>query len=127
MGEVYRAYDTRLTRNVAIKIITPTGVDESRLWREARLAARVNHPGVCQVYEVGEYNGGVFIAIRAAIEGNRDDCERFMGDRIRSADTFDPEGLVVSGARLLSRVKHRMSRLISSIVPLHAVSIAFVC
>ncbi len=54
---------------------------------------------------VGLRNG--ILAIRAAIEGNRDDCERFMADRIRNVDTFDPEGLVVSGARLLSRVNAR--------------------
>ena len=53
MGEVYRAHDTRLDRDVAIKALHIAGGDDarSRLWREARAAASVNHPAVCQIYE----------------------------------------------------------------------------
>jgi len=51
MGEVYRAVDTRLDRTVAIKISTE-GLPE-RFQREARAIAALNHPNICQIYDVG--------------------------------------------------------------------------
>jgi serine/threonine protein kinase len=51
MGEVYRARDTRLDRIVAIKQLTPD--HRERLEREARAIAALNHPHICQVYDVG--------------------------------------------------------------------------
>ncbi|MCA1586205.1 MAG: serine/threonine-protein kinase [Acidobacteria bacterium] len=66
MGVVYAAADERLHRQVAIKMVRGTGRDpqsRERLWREARAAASVSHPNVCQLYEVGEANGELFIAM----------------------------------------------------------------
>jgi eukaryotic-like serine/threonine-protein kinase len=66
MGVVYEAYDERLQRPVAIKMLRQAGLDEQaskRLWREARVAASVNHPNVCQIYEIGEESGELFIAM----------------------------------------------------------------
>ncbi len=66
MGVVYAATDERLQRPVALKMVRDTGRDHAsreRLWREARAAASVSHPNVCQLYEVGEENGDVFIAM----------------------------------------------------------------
>ena len=66
MGLVYAAADERLHRKVAIKIVRENGRDPNareRLWREARAAASVSHPNVCQLYEVGEANGELFIAM----------------------------------------------------------------
>ena len=66
MGVVYEAYDERLQRPVAIKMLRQAGLDEQgskRLWREARAAAAVNHPNVCQIYEIGEESGELFIAM----------------------------------------------------------------
>ncbi len=55
-GEVYRAHDSRLARDVAIKVLHPSAEGgRSRLWREARAAASVNHPCICQIHEVGEH------------------------------------------------------------------------
>ncbi len=51
MGEVYKARDTRLDRIVAIKQLIPRHVD--RFEREARAIAALNHPHICQVYDVG--------------------------------------------------------------------------
>ena len=64
MGVVYQARDERLERTVAVKTM-PAG-DESarkRMWREARAAASVNHPNICQIYEIGEDTTGLFIAM----------------------------------------------------------------
>ena len=57
MGEVYLAEDTRLCRKVAIKMVSAAlAADASsrrRLLREARLAAALNHPHICTVFDVG--------------------------------------------------------------------------
>jgi TolB-like protein/Tfp pilus assembly protein PilF len=57
MGEVYRARDTRLGRDVAIKVLPPAfAADPDRLRRfeqEARAIAALNHPHICQLYDVG--------------------------------------------------------------------------
>ena len=66
MGVVYAAADERLHRQVALKMVRETSRDpqsRERLWREARAAASVSHPNVCQLYEVGEANGELFIAM----------------------------------------------------------------
>ena len=66
MGVVYEAHDERLQRQVAIKMLRHAALDElaaKRLWREARAAAAVNHPNVCQIYEIGEEAGELFIAM----------------------------------------------------------------
>src|SRR5437588_346933 len=61
MGEVYRAHDTRLDRDVAIKVL-PAHLSSSaklreRFDREARAISRLNHPHVCTLYDVGHQDG----------------------------------------------------------------------
>src|SRR5215471_19305896 len=51
MGEVYRAHDTRLGRDVAIKVSAEQFSE--RFEREARAVAALNHPNICQLYDVG--------------------------------------------------------------------------
>src|SRR5688500_20382947 len=67
MGEVYLAQDTLLDRKVAIKILpAESHADEpakKRLVIEARAAAKLDHPNICSVYEVGEADGRQFIAM----------------------------------------------------------------
>jgi TolB-like protein len=66
MGVVYAARDERLGRLVALKTIRPSSTDpdaKARLWREARAAASVNHPHVCGVYEIGEVEGEIYVAM----------------------------------------------------------------
>jgi serine/threonine protein kinase len=58
MGEVYGAWDTRLDRRIAVKILPPqlTGSPHSleRFQREAKAVAALNHPNICSIYDVGE-------------------------------------------------------------------------
>ncbi len=64
MGVVFAAEDSSLGRRVAVKTITePDESARKRFRREARAAAGVNHPNVCQVYEIGEDGGQLFIAM----------------------------------------------------------------
>jgi serine/threonine protein kinase/tetratricopeptide (TPR) repeat protein len=66
MGVVYAAHDDRLDRPVAIKRIRPGhtgGQERQRFWREARAAASVSHPNVCQLYEIDEDQDGLFLAM----------------------------------------------------------------
>jgi ABC-type oligopeptide transport system substrate-binding subunit len=77
-GVVFRAYDTLLERDVAVKVLSEAGLDsESRagLLREARTAARLNHPNVVSVYDVGEVDGAPFIVMEL-VEGESLQAER---------------------------------------------------
>ncbi|MCG8420069.1 MAG: serine/threonine-protein kinase [Proteobacteria bacterium] len=89
MGEIYAAYDEKLDRKVAIKLVR-SDVDERdnnasvRLWREAQTLARLSHPNVVQVYEVGMFRARVFLAmefirgttLRAWVKAQREVPER---------------------------------------------------
>src|SRR5438034_9076872 len=76
MGEVYLAQDTKLDRKVAIKFLPERLVaDEQarkRLVREARAAAKLDHPNICSIYEVGEDDGRSFIVMQY-VEGEERD------------------------------------------------------
>jgi len=64
MGEVYRARDTRLGRDVAVKVLPPSTTDEGRLQRfeqEARATAALNHPNILAVFDIGQAKGGPYI------------------------------------------------------------------
>jgi predicted ATPase/predicted Ser/Thr protein kinase len=67
MGEVYRARDVRLDRDVALKLLaqhlTQNPVAVERFMREARAASALNHPNIVTVYEIGEADAGRFIAM----------------------------------------------------------------
>src|SRR5262245_7371662 len=66
MGVVYEAYDDRLGRSVAIKMIHEASQDpraRERLWREARSAAQMNHPHICQIHDVGEQAGTPYVVM----------------------------------------------------------------
>jgi serine/threonine protein kinase len=73
MGSVYLAHDTQLDRKVALKIPKFDSKSESkhidRFLREARSAATLNHPNICQVFDVGEIDGTHFMTM-AYIAGN---------------------------------------------------------
>jgi eukaryotic-like serine/threonine-protein kinase len=73
MGEVYRARDTRLHRQVAIKILpSGSGVDphfRERFDREARAVAALSHPNIVAIYDVGTHDGAPYAAIES-LEGD---------------------------------------------------------
>ncbi|NLI46540.1 MAG: serine/threonine protein kinase, partial [Acidobacteria bacterium] len=69
MGRVYLAWDTRLNRRVAVKFLSSDDPEcVQRFFREARAQARIDHPHVGKVYEVGEVHGRPYIAMQY-IEG----------------------------------------------------------
>ena len=72
MGEVYRAWDARLRREVALKILVPGAAsDAGRLRRfehEARAAGALNHPNITAVYDIGTHQGVPFI-VSERLEG----------------------------------------------------------
>jgi len=68
MGEVWRAYDTVIDRTVAIKMLLPHFAQdktfEQRFRREARAAASLDDPHVVPIYDVGEIDGRLYVAMR---------------------------------------------------------------
>src|SRR5688572_19052295 len=72
MGEVYRARDPRLTRDVAIKLVLkPSVTNPTRLHRfgqEARAAGQLNHPGILSVYDIGAHDDVPYI-VSELLEG----------------------------------------------------------
>jgi len=73
MGEVYRAHDARLGRDVAVKVVHRTSIsDPDRLRRfeqEARAAASLNHPNILAIYDVGTTADGVPYVVSELLEG----------------------------------------------------------
>ena len=67
MAVVYLAEDRTLQRAVAVKVLRPSAGDDSilrkRFLREARVAARLSHPNIVRVYDVGETGDGLFIVM----------------------------------------------------------------
>lgn len=83
MGVVYKAEDTKLHRQVALKFLSSAALENEdereRFIREARAAARLDHPSICTVYEVGEHDGQPFLSMQF-----------LEGDTIRDAVIQEP-------------------------------------
>ena len=106
MGEVFRARDPRLQRDVAIKILPAAAADDdagrARLVREARAAAALNHPHVCTVHEVGEADGRVYIAMEL-VDGES------LADRLTRAP-MTVRDVLRCGVQLADGLAHAHSR-----------------
>src|SRR5215471_9850179 len=68
-GVVYEAWDGRLERTVAVKAIESRGASGERVLREAQAAARLNHPGIVTLYEIGEEDGHALL-VSELVEGS---------------------------------------------------------
>src|ERR1051326_3886557 len=100
MGEVYKARDTRLDREVAVKVLPAsfsTDAARERFQREARAASALNHPNICAVYDVGEAAGHPFLVmelldgqtLRECIGGEPLDIPAALTLSIQVADALD--------------------------------------
>ena len=90
MGVVYEAFDERLERKVALKLLKPGVMDptmRTRFWREARTAAAISHPNVCQVFDVGDAEGVTFLAMEL-LEG-QSLAQRLVAGPLPVADTVN--------------------------------------
>jgi hypothetical protein len=101
-GTVYRAWDGRLERDVAVKVIEGEGEAGRRVVREAQAAARLNHPGIVTLYELGEEDGRAFL-VSELVEGET------LRDLSRGGRLSDRE-IGEIGADLCEALDHAHSR-----------------
>jgi Tol biopolymer transport system component len=106
MGVVYRATDETLRRDVALKVLTPSasapGTGREALLREARASSALNHPNICTVYEVGEFEEQAYIAMEF-VEGEA------LNRRI-PPDGLPTETVLEYGIQISSALEHAHSR-----------------
>ena len=101
MGEVYRARDTRLDRDVAIKVLPALSTGEpeaeARFEREARATAALSHPNICTLFDVGHVDGRRFLVmellegetLRARLARGPFDLDTLLDHAIAVADALD--------------------------------------
>ncbi|MBI2922035.1 MAG: protein kinase [Planctomycetes bacterium] len=103
MGEVWKAWDTALSRWVALKLLKTHGESEAALFRrEALLAGRLSHPNIAAIYEVGEDSGRPYIAmqwidgrtLKAFSPGDRRGLVRLVRDAARALGYAHLHGVV---------------------------------
>ena len=110
MGDVYRATDPRLRRDVALKMLAGAGRDDGhrveRFLQEARLTASLDHPNIVKVFDVGVFRTVVPIWSRNCSTARR--CARGSGRR-RCPPAATPSALRRAGARPRGRARARVS------------------
>ncbi len=99
MGQVFRAEDTRLGRQVALKFLSESLLKDpaalERFRREAKAASSLSHPGICTIYDIGENNGQPFLVMEL-IEGQT--LRERAGGRPLSLDLLIDFGTQISDA-----------------------------
>lgn len=99
LGEVYRARDTKFGRTVALKVIKADaleGVPRDAFLDDARTAATLSHPNIATLFDVGEYEGGCYLAyefaqgvtLRQEIAGHRVNPRRVVELAVQIADAL---------------------------------------
>ncbi|MEA2425913.1 MAG: eukaryotic-like serine/threonine-protein kinase [Thermoleophilaceae bacterium] len=101
-GTVFAARDERLRRDVAIKVIPRASTDDAHAGREARVAARLNHPSVVALYELGGDNHNVYL-VSELVEG------RTLGELI-AEDALSDRDVARIGAALCDGLVHAHQR-----------------
>jgi Tol biopolymer transport system component len=100
MGEVYRARDTRLDRDVAVKVLPASfAMDEERLRRfarEARAAGALNHPNILAVFDIGTQEGGAPYLVSELLTGETL-RERLSSGRLPISKTIDLARQIAAG------------------------------
>src|SRR5262245_32979627 len=97
MGEVYRARDARLGRDVAVKVLPPnlnvSAVARQRFQREAAAVAALQHPNICTVHDVGETDDGQAFLVMELLQGEP------LDQRLKHGP-FDADRVIESGMAL---------------------------
>ena len=139
MGEVYRAYDLRLRREVAVKVL-PAGVDADparlrRFEQEALAAASLNHPNILSVYDIGLHEGAPYIVsellegetLRQALANGALPVRKALGHAIQTAHglaaahdkgivhrDLKPENLFVTKASAIKILDFGLAKLVNT-------------
>ena len=98
MGEVWRAHDPQLARDVAIKVVAPGTFDtegRARLLREARIAASLNHPHIVAVHDAGEEDEQPYLVM-----------ELIEGHNLRDRPPRTPQGATLVARQVLAALEH---------------------
>jgi eukaryotic-like serine/threonine-protein kinase len=106
MGHVYRAFDTRLGRTVALKILAGdtalSPVRRERFEREARAVSQLGHPHICALHDIGDYDGAAFLVM-----------EYLEGETLAARLARGPLGLVAAlrhGVEICGALAHAHRR-----------------
>jgi hypothetical protein len=98
MGAVYRAQDTLLKREVAIKMLSSSGLGtegRARLLHEAQAAAQLSHPNIVSIFDVGEAEGSLYLVM-----------ELLPGESLQISRPQEPDGIVAIAKQLCAALAH---------------------
>jgi serine/threonine-protein kinase len=102
MSSVWLAEDTELERRVAVKVLGPTA-DRARFEREARAAAALSHPNICQLYDYGEAGGKPYMVLEYLPGGT-------LEDRLRDAKPLPDEDATRFASEIAAGLAHAHAR-----------------